>query len=237
MTEIAEIVDFVAPVGRENLAGRVYDTLREALFEGRLHPGQRLRIRDLAAAMQVSETPVREAVVQLARERALRLDAARSITVAGLTLAQYLELRTIRMELEGLAAEAAALRIIPETVDAMELAHNALIVAEETAQPLVANRSNWAFHHTLYAAAAMPELLALIEGIWLRNGPMLARLYPDARPTYPGRHRHLDVLDGLRARSPSQTRKALAADLVEGGANLVARLEKLDRESAWSPPD
>ena len=109
MTEIAEIVDFVTPVGRENLAGRVYDTLREALFEGRLRPGQRLRIRDLAAAMHVSETPVREAVVQLARERALRLDAARSITVAGLTLSQYLELRTVRIELEGLAAEAGGL--------------------------------------------------------------------------------------------------------------------------------
>ena len=233
MTEIAEIVDFVTPVGRENLAGRVYDTLREALFEGRLRPGQRLRIRDLAAAMHVSETPVREAVVQLARERALRLDAARSITVAGLSLSQYLELRTVRIELEGLAAEAAALRIIPATIDAMELAHAALIAAEEAGEPLVANRSNWAFHHTLYAAAAMPELLAIIEGIWLRTGPTLVHLYPDARPSYPGRHRHLDVLDGLRTRSPSETRKALAADLIEGGANLVARLEKMERDTAW----
>ena len=66
----AAVLDFAAPVGRENLAGRVYETLRVALFEGRLSPGQRLRIRDLAAAMQVSETPVREAVVQLAPEAA-----------------------------------------------------------------------------------------------------------------------------------------------------------------------
>ena len=100
----------------------------------------------------------------------------------------------------------------------------------------MANRSNWAFHHTLYAAAAMPELLAIIEGIWLRTGPTLVHLYPDARPSYPGRHRHLDVLDGLRTRSPGDTRKALAADLIEGGANLVARLEKLERDTAWPEP-
>jgi DNA-binding GntR family transcriptional regulator len=236
MSGVADVVDFVAPVGRENLAGRVYEELRTALFEGRMRPGQRLKIRDLAAAMQVSETPVREAVVQLARERALRLEAARSITVAGLTLEQYLELRTIRVELEGLAAEAAALRIIPETIVELAAAHDALAAAEDAGDATAANRANWDFHHGLYRAAAMPELLSIIEGIWLRNGPMHVFLYPDARPTYPGRHRHLDILDGLRARDPAATRSALRADLVEGGARLVELLGRMEREAAWPVP-
>ncbi|MFC7608801.1 GntR family transcriptional regulator [Teichococcus aestuarii] len=225
-----------SPPSAGRTAGRVYDELRSALFEGRMRPGQRLKIRDLAAAMQVSETPVREAVVQLARERALRLEAARSITVAGLSLEQYLELRTIRLELEGLAAEAAALRITPSDLDALERANTALAAAEEAGEATAANRANWAFHHTLYAAAAMPELLALIESIWLRNGPMHAFLYPDARPSYPGRHRHLDIIDGLRARDPKATRAALRADLMEGGANLVALLGRMERDTAWTTP-
>jgi len=236
MPVTAGIVDVVAPVGRENLAGRVYDALRTALFEGRMRPGQRLKIRELAAALQVSETPVREAVVQLARERALRLEAARSITVAGLSLEGYLELRTVRMELEGLAAEAAALRIAPRDLAALTRAHEALTDAEAAGDALAANRANWRFHHTLYAAAAMPELLAIVESIWLRNGPMLAFLYPDARPTYPGRHRHLDVIDGLRARDPRATRAALCADLTEGGANLVALLGRMERDAARIDP-
>ncbi|ONG52332.1 GntR family transcriptional regulator [Pseudoroseomonas deserti] len=236
MADSAEIFPFVAPVGRENLAAKVYAELQAALFEGRMRPGQRLKIRDLAAAMQVSETPVREAVVQLARERALRMEAARSITVAGLSLEQYLELRTIRLELEALAAEAAALRIQPGAIDALAEAHDRLMAAEEAGEPIPANRANWDFHHGLYRAAAMPELLAIIENIWLRNGPMHALLYPHARPSYPGRHRHLDIIDGLRARDPSATRIALCADLTEGGANLVAYLGRLEREAAWTPP-
>ena len=102
------------------------------------------------------------------------------------------------------------MRIIPTTIDMMELAHASLIAAEEAGEPLVANRSNWSFHRTLYAAAAMPELLSIIEGIWLRTGPTLAQLYPDARPSYPGRHRHLDVLDGLRTRSPRRHQAGLS---------------------------
>ncbi|MFH5926053.1 GntR family transcriptional regulator [Roseomonas xinghualingensis] len=225
----------LVPVGRDNLAGRVYAELRSALMEGRMAPGQRLKIRELAAAMGVSETPVREAVMQLVRERALRMEAAKAITVAGLTLEQYLELRTIRLELEGLAAEAAALRISPAAIDELAAAHEALVAAEAAGDAPAANRANWAFHHGIHRAAQMPELLAIIEGIWLRNGPTLAHLYPHAPPTYPGRHRHLDVLDGLRARDPAATRAALAADMTEGGAGLVRRLKELEDAARLMP--
>ena len=221
--------DFVAPLGRENLAARAYEELRRALFEGRLRPGQRLKVRALSAAMQVSETPVREAMMQLVRDRVLRQEAARAITVAGLTLDQYLELQTIRMELEGLAAEGAALRIAPAAIEALAACHVALATAEAREDGAAANRANLEFHHGLYAAAGMPELLLIIEGLWLRCGPLHAYLYPDAPPSYPGRHRHLDILDALRAKDMVATRKAVEADLTEGGANLVALLDRMEQ--------
>ncbi|MGK7869995.1 GntR family transcriptional regulator [Falsiroseomonas sp. E2-1-a20] len=219
----------LSPIGRENLTGRVYAEMRAALMEGRMQPGQRLKIRELALQLGVSETPVREAVMQLVRERALRMEQAKAITVAGLTLAQYQELRLVRSALEGLAAEAAADRIAPAEIRDLERAHAELVRAEAAGEAALAIRANWRFHHGLYRAAAMPELLAVIEGIWLRNGPMLNYLYPQARPTYPGRHRHLDILDGLRARDAAATRAAVQADMVEGGEGLLRHLGELER--------
>jgi DNA-binding GntR family transcriptional regulator len=221
-------IDFLSPVGRENLTGRVYGELRTALMEGRMRPGQRLKIRDLALQLGTSETPVREAVMQLVRERALRMEQAKAITVAGLTLAQYQELRLVRTALEGLAAETAARHITPAEIRTLERAHADLVRAEAAGEGPAAIRANWRFHHGLYRAAAMPELLAVIEGIWLRNGPMLTYLYPDARPTYPGRHRHLDILDGLRARDAPATRAAVQADMEEGGAGLLRHLAAME---------
>lgn len=229
-----EGLGFLSPVGRENLTGRAYAELRAALMEGRMRPGQRLKIRDLAQQLGVSETPVREAVMQLVRERALRMEQAKAITVAGLTLAQYLELRQVRMALEGMAAEAAATRITDAGTRALERAHAELVRAEAAGEAAPAIRANWRFHHGLYRAAAMPELLAVIEGIWLRNGPMLNHLYPHARPTYPGRHRHLDILDGLRARDPAATRAAVQADMIEGGEGLVRYLATLEQTAPVS---
>jgi DNA-binding GntR family transcriptional regulator len=213
---------------RTSLNDRVYETLRAALLEGRLRPHQRLKIRDLAATMGVSETPVREAVMQLVRERALTLQTSRSLTVPRLSASQYLELRQIRLELEGLAAARAAGQVSTRDIAALAKLHDRLLKAEETGNAAEAVRSNWHFHARLYEAAAMPELFHLIQGLWLRNGPLLTYLYPHAAPTYPGRHRHLDVLDALRAGDGAGVRAAIQADMIEGGAALLRLLQDLD---------
>src|SRR5690606_17250626 len=122
----------------------------------------------------------------LVTQKGLEMKAAKSITVAQLSLAQYLELREIRLHLEGMAAEAATHKIAKDTIDALAHLHDELIRAEDEGRWSDALQANWRFHHTIYQAAGMPELLALIEGIWLRNGPLVNFQYPFARPTYPG---------------------------------------------------
>jgi DNA-binding GntR family transcriptional regulator len=219
----------VEAIGRDNLTARVYQQLRTGLMEGRFWPGHRFKIRELAAAMGVSETPVREAVMQLVCEKGLEMQASRSITVAELTLAQYIELRNIRLHLEGMAAEASASRISDAGVEALACTHSELIAAEEKGRWFEAVHANWRFHHTLYQWGELPELLAMIERIWLRNGPLVNYLYPHARPTYVGQHQHLAVLDALRRGNPSGVREAIKADMIEGGTLLVSLLERIDR--------
>lgn len=218
----------IGEVARDNLTGRVYNELRTALMEGRFWPGHRFKIRELAAAMNVSETPVREAVMQLVCEKGLEMEAARSISVAALSLGQYLELRSIRLHLEGMAAEAAAKNITDKTIRQLRRLHEDLIDAEDDARWSDAVRTNWDFHHTLYQAAEMPELLAIIETIWLRNGPLVKYHYPHARPTYPTEHQHLAVLRALEKRNPTDVSKAIQADLIEGGARLVKLLGQME---------
>lgn len=219
----------IRSIGRESLTTKVYDELRAGLMEGRFWPGYRFKIRELASAMQVSETPCREALMQLVRERVLDMDAGRSISVAPLTLAQYLELRTIRLQLEGMAGEAAAGHVTPAQLRRMGALHKALTKAQRERDWTAAVRVNWQFHHAVYSAARMPELLALIEGIWLRNGPMLNLQYPDAAPSYDGEHQHMAVMEGLRQRDPHQVRAAIQADTIEGGRSFVLLLERIDR--------
>jgi DNA-binding GntR family transcriptional regulator len=229
--------DAVGLVGRDNLTARVFGELRLALMEGRFRPGHRFKIRELAETMGVSETPIREALMQLVRARALDMQASRSIEVARLSAAQYEELRGIRILLEGLAAERATTRISKADIANLKKYHQALVAAERGKRWREAVQVNWQFHHTLYKAADAPELLEMIETIWLRNGPLLNMLYPHATPTYPGRHQHLNVLDGLTARNPEAVKQSIRADLMEGGARLLQLLQDIEAGAAPSKLD
>lgn len=223
------------PVTRVSLNEQVYGTLRSALQEGRLRPHQRLKIRDLAPALQVSETPVREAVMQLVRERALVLQPSRSLTVPRLSVAQYLELRRIRLELEGLAAAEAASRVDKRDIAALEKLHARLVKAELAGNASEAVRLNWHFHSQIYQRSGMPELFNLIQGLWLRTGPLLTYQYPLAPPTYAGRHRHLDVIEQLRLGDGAAAREAIRLDTVEGGAGLLQLLMDVEEGRVAEP--
>ena len=104
--------------------------------------------------------------------------------------------------------------------------HRQLVAAETERRWPDAVRSNWLFHHRLYEAADMPELLAILDDIWMRNGPLLNYLYPHARPTYPGAHEHLTILKKLRARDDQGVKLSVQTDMIQGGKRLVELLER-----------
>lgn len=217
----------VVPVGgRDSLTEIVYDNLRQALMEGRFVPGHRFKIRELATAMNVSETPIREALMQLVRARALELQSGRYIIVAHMTAKQYIELRTVRLFLEGLAAEHATAHISESEIDVLEGVHRELMSAESEGRWSDAVRANWQFHRSLYKGSELPEVLAILDDIWMRNGPLINLHYPYAPPTYPGVHQHIRVIEFLRQRRPDKVRESIQADMIEGGQNLVRVLEK-----------
>ncbi len=106
-----------APKG--GLAGFVERSLKQALLEGRLRPGERLVTRELAHQLGTSLTPVREALLKLAAAGALEAAPSQSFQVPVMTEAGYREIADIRAAVEGLAAERATQVIRPETLAAL----------------------------------------------------------------------------------------------------------------------
>ena len=82
----------------DNKGEIIYARLANDLMNGLLLPSERLKIRDLAEKMGTSVTPVRDAVLRLVQDGALIMPSPRDIRVRSLTLTEYLEIRSIRME-------------------------------------------------------------------------------------------------------------------------------------------
>lgn len=207
-----------------SLSEVVYTKLRKSLMRAELKPHERLKVRELARRMGTSETPVREALFQLAHEGAVEIRPRYYIRVRRLTLREYVEIRDIRMSLEPMAAERAMPHLKDADIDDLEAIHQALVAAEVAEDWRAALKANFDFHFGMYYRSGMPTLVSTLEGLWIRTGPILNELYPDAHPSYGGRHQHESVLEALRARDSFSLRSAIRLDLIEGGRNLRRHL-------------
>ncbi|WP_226581499.1 GntR family transcriptional regulator [Acuticoccus sediminis] len=214
--------------GGESLSGAVLARLRNALMRGEMVPHQRFKVRELAQRMGTSETPVREALFQLSREGAVEIKPRYYIRVRRLSLAEYDEIRDIRMTLEPMAAERALPLLTNADIDELAAVHERLVAAEASGDWATALQANFDFHFGLYYRSRRPVIIEVLEGLWIRVGPLLSELYPDAKPTYAVRHQHLNVLDALRRREAYTLRDAIRMDLLEGGARLRQHLAQLE---------
>jgi DNA-binding GntR family transcriptional regulator len=198
-----------------SLRTQVYESLRQALTTGRFEPGQKLTFRFIAGALGVSLTPVREALGRLVAEGAFEMQPNRSVRVPVMTRARIMELRDIRMALEGLAAAKAA------------LAADRRQVAEL--------RNIREFHFTLYGMADQPTLLRVIEGLWLQTGPYMNLLYPDFVSRPHGPQGRANIIRALQARDAAAARREIEND-IDRALSYVADLADDDGNIALAKP-
>src|SRR5882757_3723111 len=214
-----------------SLRTQVYESLREALTIGRFVPGQKLTFRFIAGTLGVSLTPVREALRRLVAEGAFEMQPNRSVRVPRMTQAKVLELRDIRIALEGLAAEKAAERASKQQIGRLRQIALENATARSAGDSITDRLKVREFHFALYAIADQPTLLRVIEGLWLQTGPYMNLLYPEfvSRPHGPETRariiRALQSHDVVAARREieNDVRHALSyvADLADDSGNIA----------------
>ncbi|MFM9844260.1 MAG: GntR family transcriptional regulator [Dongiaceae bacterium] len=219
-------------VDGRNRTDRVYRQMRDRLMRGIFRPHQRLRIKELSQAFGTSETPVREAIFQLIRDGAVEAKTHSYFRVRKLSVAEYLELREIRLLLEPQAARRALENVTDAEVGLLERIHRKLIAAEQARDYETAVRANFDFHFRLYRQSRMPALIAILENLWIQHGPMLNHLYPEGHPSYDRNHQHRNILKALWQRDGIALCRAVQEDMVEGGRKFVAHLQELERREA-----
>jgi DNA-binding GntR family transcriptional regulator len=96
-------------------ADRAYHELRDRIVTLRLPPGTVLREDALMSELQIGRTPLREAVKRLALENLVAVQPRRGTFVSPIEASDIVHITEVRAELEGYAAELAALRMSAET--------------------------------------------------------------------------------------------------------------------------
>jgi DNA-binding GntR family transcriptional regulator len=200
------------------LQERVYQSLCLALLSGQFVPGDVVSIRKVANALGTSAMPVREALKRLIAEKALVQSSDRLIRVAPYDLQEHEEYIRIRIQMEGYAAERAAL-VCKDAGLVERLADHdrAMVESAKQSRPEAALAANYAFHFELYGAAGYPQLVDILASLWLRTGPFLAtvRRKPAEAVTFfeNGHIFHARVMAAITNRDRKAARRAIAMDI------------------------
>lgn len=206
------------------LTDRVYRHLADRLVGGRFAPGDKLSLRAVAEALGVSIMPVREAVSRLAAEGALEVEPKKAVAVPLMRAAQFRDVTRVRIEIEGAAAAMAcgAPRAALREIAARERDFRDLSRARAP-DLSAAVAANQAFHFAVYRAAGSPELLAIIERLWLRVGPVInldLRENPERLTLGEAVRFHAAALAAIRVGEARKAREAIAGD-IRGASNFI----------------
>jgi len=142
---------------KNNLAVKVYASIKQDIFEFRLLPGQRFTEAEVAARTKVSRTPVREALHKLEREGYLKVSSRNGWNVKPFDFEFYNHLYDLRMILETTAVKRiCAMQPLP---DFAELQAAWLVpVKKRVKDGWDAAQLDEQFHESLVRAAGNPEI-------------------------------------------------------------------------------
>jgi DNA-binding GntR family transcriptional regulator len=144
--------------GRGNALVHAYDCIKESIVNMAVSPGQKLHAQELAARLNVSRTPIREALGRLEQEGLVRRDSGWGYVVRPMNLKEILDLFALREVLEPLAATEAAARITKDEIRALKAILDQSSVALRSHDNVTFRVLSRRFHMTI-AGIAQNELL------------------------------------------------------------------------------
>ncbi|MFD7009259.1 GntR family transcriptional regulator [Rhodococcus jostii] len=148
------------------LTDQVYETMHEAIMNGDLPAGSRLRIRDIAAQVGTSVMPVREAIRRLEEAGLAERVPHKGAVVKGLTLAELVHVYDVRRLLEVEAARLGAQQISPADVERMQAEYELMQTAIAERRVVALLDHDEALLTILYEASANPVLVDSIRTLW-----------------------------------------------------------------------
>lgn len=218
-----QVLDRIPRLRRQATHELVAAVLREAITTGHLKANQPLPQDEIAAQLQVSHIPVREALRQLQSEGLVTYQPNRGATVSALSPEEIGEIYEIRAILETAAIRRAAPRLTRAELDQ---AARILGAAEQAVEGAVWGSHDVDFHQRIYALHDRPRMDELIAGLlrrvdryWTLHGLMLKH-----RATFEREHRA--ILAALYERDAERAADLLAAHLAGAASLLIGEITR-----------
>jgi DNA-binding GntR family transcriptional regulator len=207
----------LSPSGR--IVDAVQEALRQAIFGGTLRAGDPLSVPELARRLNVSRSPVREAVLGLVAQGLAVEQPRRGVVVATVEPDDMLAIHEVREFLEAGAARLCAQRIDDATVQRLQAILATQEQAVQSGDTAGYFATNLELHRTIAAATGNPRLTQILLTLENQMRIALHRIAGNAAHMRAGYQEHAQVVTAIAARDPDSAEQAMRAHI----ASTMAR--------------
>ena len=160
----------------KTLKDHVYDYIAEEIREGKLIPGQRISENDICSQLEISRTPVREALIQLAAEGVVESTSRKGFSIKSITIEELIELYTVIGALESTAAKLACGKLTKQDFTDMEFYVDSIDLAIKSENFSMYHKQQMAFHRA-YVNKCGNKML--IEAIETSKNKLISKMYSE----------------------------------------------------------
>lgn len=217
----------------ERVTDTVYQVLRERIVDQQFPPGSKIHVDEIARQLDVSRTPVHEALAILAADGLVEVRPRRGTYVTEFTINDYAETLDIRRALELLACETACINATPADIDDLErLIDDVAATVNDSADRAEAARvhdaKNMELHLRLVGLSQNRRLIALYTD--LRAHLKIARAHVDA-PDWMERvpeetKEHREIVEALSRADIAAMKRALDTHLRRSATSLIEDIQR-----------
>jgi DNA-binding GntR family transcriptional regulator len=227
---VARLLHVGGPLTR-NASIAATELIRQAIIDGRLNPGQRLKEEELARELGISRTPVREALLMLQAEGLVDAAPNRSATVHSYSAEDLDDLYKLRAVLEGYATRRAAARLADETIAGLrESCERFESILGDGAEMGELVKENLLFHQTILDGAGSARLTTMVRQVI--ELPLVYRSYVwySAEQQRISGHYHSQITRALEARDAERAELIMKEHIFEARDLLLAHWRELEGE-------
>lgn len=204
----------------------VADILRDRIVKGVLPAGARIVERKLSAELDVSRTPIREALKLLQADSLIDISRHKGAQVTQYSAAQALDLFDVIASLESLAAERLAQRMTDAQLDRLEHLHAAMLTRHHAGEADAYFDINSEIHDTILSGCGNPILQQMHTKMMARarRGRFMAIMDPDRLAT--AVQEHEEIMAAFRSRDPEAARRIWRIHLLNTGQSVSDLLRR-----------
>lgn len=218
------------PANTQNLHEATFLKLRALLVEGSIQPGSKLNERELAEQLNVSRTPIREAIRRLAADGLVELIANRGAIAVQLSKDDIIHTFDVIANLEGFSGELAAQNISEQTLIELEALQYEMMASYARRDLSSYYRLNLKIHQAINHAANNPVLSQLFSQVNARIEALRFRSNQDGVKWEKAVEEHQEMLDALKARDSVRMRKVMMQHVMNKRDVVIQLIDSESKE-------